>query len=119
MKTARFLAGQMERLHQGGIAVYTVRGNHDALSKITQELILPPSLKLFGGRAEAVEIDSGGLPIAIHGLSFARPHAPESLLPKYARPRPGAVNIGIMHTSLQGAAGHDPYACLLYTSRCV
>lgn len=110
MKTARFLAGQMERLHQGGIAVYKVRGNHDALSKITQELILPPSLKLFGGRAEAVEIDAGGLPIAIHGLSYARPHAPESLLPKYARPRPGAVNIGIMHTSLQGAAGHDPYA---------
>lgn len=110
MKTARFLAGQMERLHQGGIAVYKVRGNHDALSKITQELILPPSLKLFGGRAEAVEIDAGGVPIAIHGLSFARPHAPESLLPKYARPRPGAVNIGIMHTSLQGAAGHDPYA---------
>ncbi|MBN9438477.1 DNA repair exonuclease [Bosea sp. (in: a-proteobacteria)] len=110
MKTARFLAGQMERLHHGGIAAYKVRGNHDALSKITQELILPPSLKLFGGRAEAVEIDAGGISVAIHGLSFSRPHAPESLLPKYSRPRPGAVNIGIMHTSLQGAPGHDPYA---------
>lgn len=110
MKTARFLADEMKRLHEAGIAVYKVRGNHDALSRITQELVLPPSLKLFGGRAETVELRVGGLDIAIHGLSFAKPHAPESLLPKYGRPRPGAVNVGIMHTSLAGAAGHDPYA---------
>ena len=110
MKTARFLADEMKRLHEAGIVVYKVRGNHDALSRITQELILPPSLKLFGGRAETVEHRVDGLDVAIHGLSFAKPHAPESLLPKYGRPRPGAVNIGIMHTSLAGAAGHDPYA---------
>ena len=110
MKTARFLADQMRRLHEAGIAVYKVRGNHDALSRITQELVLPPSLKLFGSRAETVEFRSGGLDVAVHGLSFAKPHAPESLLPKYGRPRPGALNIGIMHTSLAGASGHDPYA---------
>lgn len=110
MKTARFLADQMKRLHEAGIVVYKVRGNHDALSKITQELVLPPSLKLFGGRSETVELRLNGLDVAIHGLSFSKPHAPESLLPKYGRPRPGAVNIGIMHTSLAGAAGHDPYA---------
>ncbi len=110
MKTARFLADQMRRLHEAGIVVYKVRGNHDALSRITQELVLPPSLKLFGGRAETVELRKNGLDVAIHGLSFAKPHAPESLLPKYGRPRPGALNIGIMHTSLAGASGHDPYA---------
>ena len=110
MKTARFLAGQMERLHQSGIAVFKVRGNHDALSKITQELILPPSLKVFGSRSECVEVRKDGVDIAIHGLSFAKPQAPESLLPKYGRPRPDSVNIGIMHTSLAGAKGHDPYA---------
>ncbi|MBN8915079.1 MAG: DNA repair exonuclease [Rhizobiales bacterium] len=110
MKTARFLADQMRRLHEAGVVVYKVRGNHDALSRITQELVLPPSLKLFGGRAETVELRLGGLDVAIHGLSFAKPHAPESLLPKYGRPRPGAFNLGIMHTSLAGASGHDPYA---------
>jgi len=52
----------------------------------------------------------GGLDIAIHGLSFAKPQAPETLLPKYKLPEPGAVNIGIMHTSLGGAPGHDQYA---------
>lgn len=110
MKTARFLASQMERLHQAGIAVYKIRGNHDALSKITAELILPPSLKVFNGRGETVEIRHGDLDIVLHGISFAKPHAPESLLSKYRRPAPDTVNIGIMHTSLAGASGHDLYA---------
>lgn len=110
MKTARFLASQMERLHDGGIAAFVVRGNHDAMSRITNELILPDTVKVFGGRAEAVEIHRDGLDIAVHGLSFAKPHAPESLLPKFRRPLPDAINIGIMHTSLAGAPGHDIYA---------
>lgn len=110
MKTARFLAGQMERLHHAGIATYTIRGNHDALSRITQELVLPPSVKIFGGRAEAIEMEANGLAVAIHGLSFAKPQAPDPLLPKYKPPVAGAVNIGIMHTSLAGAPGHDVYA---------
>ena len=110
MKTARFLAGQLERLHQGGISVFKIRGNHDSLSKITQELILPPSVKVFGGRAEAVEMRCGSLDVVVHGLSFSRPHAPDSLLPKFRHPAPDAVNIGIMHTSLAGAYGHDTYA---------
>ena len=110
MKTARFLASQMQRLHEAGIATFVIRGNHDALSRITQELILPPSLKLFGGRADAVEIVKGDLNLVMHGLSFANSQAPESLLEKYRRPSPDAINIGIMHTSLAGAPGHDPYA---------
>ena len=109
MKTARFLATQMERLHEAGINVYKIRGNHDALSKITQQLLLPPSVKVFGARAEAIELQHNGLNVAIHGLSFAKPHAPDNLLPKYKPPVTDAVNIGIMHTSLAGASGHDPY----------
>lgn len=32
MKTARFLASQMTRLHRAGVRVYMIRGNHDAMS---------------------------------------------------------------------------------------
>jgi DNA repair exonuclease SbcCD nuclease subunit len=110
MKTARFLASQMQRLHEAGIATFIIRGNHDALSRITQELILPPSVTVFGGRSHAVDISHGNLALSVHGLSFAKPQAPESLLEKFHRPTPDAVNIGIMHTSLAGAAGHDLYA---------
>ncbi|MBE7183543.1 MAG: DNA repair exonuclease [Methylobacterium mesophilicum] len=111
MKTARFLAGEMRRLHEAGIKTFIVRGNHDALSRITRELTLPPSAKVFGGRAETVSITMpNGLEIAVHGLSFAQAHAPESLLPRYKPPVPGAVNLGLMHTSLGGSPGHDAYA---------
>lgn len=112
MKTARFLAEQLRRLHAAGVKVFVIRGNHDALSKITRELVLPDSLHLFSGRAEAVEIarGRGDQPIVVHGLSFAKPHAPESLLDRYRPPVEGAVNIGLMHTSLGGAPGHDVYA---------
>jgi DNA repair exonuclease SbcCD nuclease subunit len=112
MKTARFLAAQIRRLHEAGIRVFIIRGNHDALSKITKELVFPESVKVFGGRAEAIALDrpKGELSVAIHGISFAQPHAPESLLPKFKAPIEGAANIALMHTSLAGAIGHDPYA---------
>ncbi len=111
MKTARFLAEEVRRLHEAGVRAFIIRGNHDALSRITRELVFPPTVKVFGGRAEvAMDERSGHVPVAIHGLSFSQPHAPECLLGKFKPAVDGAVNIGIMHTSLAGAAGHDPYA---------
>lgn len=112
MKTARFLAEQLRRLDQAGIRTFIIRGNHDALSRITKELVLPDSVKIFGGRAEAIAIDRapGRVPVVVHGLSFAQPHAPESLLGRFRPVVDGAVNIGLMHTSLGGAPGHDLYA---------
>ncbi|MGN7802494.1 metallophosphoesterase family protein [Ensifer sp. 22521] len=112
MKTARFLAEQLHRLHVAGIRTFIIRGNHDALSRITSELVMPESVKVFGATSEAVAVDRGGghFSVAIHGLSFAKPHAPQSLLRHYALPIPDAVNIGIMHTSLGGSEKHDLYA---------
>jgi DNA repair protein SbcD/Mre11 len=112
MKTARFLAEQIRRLHEAGIRAFIIRGNHDALSRITKELTFPDSVTVFGGRAEVMEIDrpKGDIPVAIHGLSFAQPHAPEALIGKYKPAVEGAINIGILHTSLAGAPGHDLYA---------
>lgn len=112
MKTARFLAEQIRRLHEANVRAFIIRGNHDALSKITKELTFPDSVKVFSGRTEVVEIvrDKGDTPVAIHGLSFAQPHAPESLIAKYKPAVEGAINIGLLHTSLAGAPGHDPYA---------
>lgn len=112
MKTARFLATEVSRLHAAGILVFIIRGNHDALSKITKELVLPDTTKIFGGRADAIAVpaNGSGRDVVFHGISFAQPHAPESLLPKYRPPVEGAINIGLMHTSLDGSASHDPYA---------
>lgn len=110
MKTARFLASQMTRLHQAGISVFKIRGNHDALSRISKQLVFPDTVTIFGGRSQSVLQTAGGLDVMVHGVSFASPKAPDSLLPKYSAPREGAVNVGIMHTSLAGSPGHDVYA---------
>lgn len=110
MKTARFLADQMDRLHEAGITTYKIRGNHDAMSRITSQLVLPQSVKIFGGRADPVMIRNNGLDVMIQGISFANAQSDESLLPKYRAADPSAFNIGIMHTSLNGADGHDVYA---------
>jgi DNA repair protein SbcD/Mre11 len=110
MKTARFLADQMRRLDEAGIATFLIRGNHDAESRITRELTLPESVKVFVGRAEAASFRRGGLEATVHGVSFAHKHAPESLLPKFRTPVPGTVNIGMLHTSLGGSSAHGLYA---------
>lgn len=108
MKTAAFLVGEMERLHQAGISVFLIRGNHDAESVLTRELELPSNVHVFTGHGGTVELSDQG--VAIHGASFSKPHAPESLLPKFKEPVSGYFNIGMLHTSLAGAAGHDTYA---------
>lgn len=110
MKTARFLGAQMARLTEANVRVYKIRGNHDALSRISKQLVFPEQVTIFGGRAQSVLQTAGGFDVAFHGLSFASPKAPDSLLPKYPAPQDGAVNVGIMHTSLAGAPGHDVYA---------
>lgn len=110
MKTARFLAQEMERIAAAGIPVFLIRGNHDASSKITRELTLPEEVTVFSGRAETVEAVWNGHAVAVHGISFRHPHAPESLLDHFHPPVPGVFNIGLLHTSLDGTSGHDPYA---------
>jgi len=110
MKTARFLAAELARLNAAGMRAFIIRGNHDAMSQISRELNLPPNTHVFDGRAGVETLTQGAMQVAVHGLSFRDPHAPESLLPKYRAPVADAVNIGLMHTSLNGAAGHDPYA---------
>jgi len=108
MKTAAFFTHEMRRLAKSGIHVYMVRGNHDAESRITKHLELPENVHVFSNKEETVRWKDSD--IFLHGVSFAKPHAPESLLPKYPRPRAGMVNIGLLHTSLVGSSEHDVYA---------
>lgn len=112
MATALFLMGQMRRLEAAGIGVFLIRGNHDAQSQITRELTFPPNVHVFDGRGRPMKAGTlaSGREIHVHGVSFAQPHAPASLLPTFRAPLPEAVNIGLMHTSLAGTSRHDPYA---------
>jgi exonuclease SbcD len=106
-RTAAFLTLQLERLREHRVRVFYVKGNHDVENPLTGELSLPDNVHVFDGRGGKVQLAEG---VWIHGVSFATRHAPENLLPRFPAPVDGAVNVAMLHTSLMGAEGHDPYA---------
>lgn len=107
--TGLFFTRQMARLNAAAIPVYLVAGNHDAASVLTRRLSLPANVHPFSTTAaESKEVP--GLPVVIHGRGFPGRAVPENLVPAFPPPRPGLFNIGLLHTSLTGAPGHDTYA---------
>ena len=107
--TGLFVREQMVRLGRAGVRVFIVQGNHDAQGVISRQLPWPDNVKVFSSRsAETVQLDD--LRVAIHGHSFPDREVPEDLVPGYPMAMPGYLNIGLLHTSLTGAEGHDTYA---------
>ena len=106
LKSRAFLIAQLARASEAGVPTVLIRGNHDALLDHKAHGDLGPNIHLLHKGAPTVEIGSA----AFHGLSFDAAHVAKSFLPDYPRPVPGKRNVGLMHTSLDGAQGHDPYA---------
>ncbi|GAA4411234.1 metallophosphoesterase family protein [Quisquiliibacterium transsilvanicum] len=108
-RTGLFFREQMLRLTRAGTRVFVVKGNHDAASQITRQLPPIDGVHEFSSsRSETVDLPELG--VAIHGRSFPNRAVPEDLVPSYPAPVPGRFNIGLLHTSLTGREGHDPYA---------
>jgi DNA repair exonuclease SbcCD nuclease subunit len=103
--TGLYFVKELERLRP--MPVFLVRGNHDAASEVTQKLRLPPHVHEFSEDAAETKIVGD---LAVHGLSFPRRAIPESLVPRYPAPVPDKFNVGLLHTSCEGATGHNPYA---------
>ena len=107
--TGLFFAGQLARLSRARILVFLIQGNHDAESQISRKLTLPEGVHLFGTRkAETVELPD--LKVALHGRSFAERAVSENMVRSYPLAHAGWFNIGLLHTSLDGRAGHASYA---------
>ncbi|WP_231974505.1 metallophosphoesterase family protein [Pseudonocardia sp. HH130630-07] len=107
--TGAFFVRQLSRLHDEGVPVFLINGNHDAESEITRSLRLPPNThRLSVEEPESVVLDDLGL--AVHGQGFARRAVLENLVPAYPDRVPGLVNAGMLHTSVQGDDRHDTYA---------
>ena len=107
--TGLFFIRQMGRLRQAGIPVYLLYGNHDAESDMTRSLTLPDNVHVFSSRkAETFTIES--LKVAIHGRSFKQKATTENMVPNYPEPVSGWLNIGVLHTALEGNAEHATYA---------
>src|SRR3989344_508380 len=107
--TGLFFVRQMARLGEKGIQVYAVRGNHDAESKMTRRLPWPQNVHFFSSKKpESIIVDN--LDVVVHGQSFASPKVIEDLALGYPAAARGKINIGILHTSLDGRPGHATYA---------
>lgn len=106
LKSRAFLIAQLLRASEAGVPTVLIRGNHDALLDHRAHGDLGPNIHLLHKGDPTVEI--GGS--AFHGLSFDEAHVSKSFLPDYPTPVPDKRNVGLMHTSLDGAPGHDPYA---------
>jgi len=107
--TGLFFAHQMTRLRDAGVQVAMIRGNHDAASQISKNLRLPDNVhELSAKQAQTLTLDALG--VAIHGQSFANRAVTENLACSYPERVAGLLNIGLLHTSVTGRRGHEPYA---------
>jgi DNA repair protein SbcD/Mre11 len=103
-------AGQ---LSNAGIPVVVIRGNHDAENVMTSSLPLRANpdgspILMASDRVESRAFESMG--IVVHGRSFPTRSVKENLAIDYPVPHSGLFNIGLLHTSLTGAEGHDNYS---------
>lgn len=107
--TGLFFVGQMTRLKEAGVRVFSVRGNHDHESKMGKKLSPPDNVTELSTKKPVTVVDEA-LGIAVHGQGFAKRKVDEDLAADYPEAVDGLLNFGILHTSLDGRPGHDSYA---------
>lgn len=107
--TGLFFVSQMKRLRDAGIGVVIARGNHDALSRIPSHLRLPDNVRELGTeRAETVAFEE--LDVAVHGQSYPTHAVTADLAAHYPKAIAGTLNVGLLHTALEGHPDHATYA---------
>ncbi len=107
--TALFFANQMARLGEADIPVVLISGNHDAASRMTRTLRLPGHVTTLSvEQPDSVRFEDLG--VVVHGQGFATPAVMDNLALAYPPPVAGMFNIGLLHSTVDGAEGHDPYA---------
>ena len=107
--TGLFFIDRISRLRKENIRVFLASGNHDAASQITKALRLPDNVHLFSTKQpETVTIEPLG--VAVHGQGYHTRALADNLARNYPQALPHYLNIGLLHTSLTGRPGHEPYA---------
>jgi DNA repair exonuclease SbcCD nuclease subunit len=109
VRTGLFFVARMSRLADAGIPVVVISGNHDAESRITGKLPYPANVRVLSAdRPETFRLEAQR--VAVHGQGYAHQKENRNLAAAYPDPIPGWFNIGLLHTAMEGRAGHEPYA---------
>ncbi len=107
--TAVFLQRQLRVLGEAGIDVVIALGNHDAANEITKRLKLPSNVRVFSHQQpESIILEAAG--VALHGQSYASRAVVEDLSANYPAAIANYLNVGVLHTSLNGRPNHERYA---------
>ena len=94
--------------------MFLVRGNHDAASQIAKSLTLPDNVREFSCQGpETVILTALG---SLHGQGYLQRQETSNLARNYPDPVPGLVNIGLLHTALDGREGMNPMLPALWMS---
>jgi DNA repair exonuclease SbcCD nuclease subunit len=107
--TGLYFISEMKRLRDAGIKAYIELGNHDAASRMAAGLPWPDHIRFFDHK-QPERIVVPGCDATLYSQSFRRPHVEEDLTSTWPIGDPGTFNIGVLHTSANGAPGHVPYA---------
>ncbi|QDT12305.1 metallophosphoesterase family protein [Planctomycetes bacterium K23_9] len=112
-RTGMFFVKQATKLRDAGIPILVIRGNHDAANIMTNSLPLPANpdgspIMMADEKVDTRVFDDLG--IAVHGRSFGKRAEKDGMVKHYPSPHSGMFNLGLLHTSLLGGDGHDPYA---------
>ncbi|MCK1333306.1 metallophosphoesterase [Bradyrhizobium sp. CW9] len=106
--TGLFFVRAVSALHRAGIPTFMVKGNHDAESLMSRGLAYPNTVNVFpSSKAATIILDA--YRVVLHGRSFPNRFTAE-FVETYPARRDGWLNIGVLHTSLDGRPGHEGYA---------
>jgi exonuclease SbcD len=95
----RFFASEMGRLGDAGVPVMVAAGNHDVVCP--HATAYSRNVRWFPADAPAsFVLDDIG--VAMHGQGLADPVEASDLSVSFPAPVPGYVNVGVLHTSLEG-----------------
>lgn len=108
-ETGEYFVQALRRLRESGVEVALVHGNHDAESTITRRLTMPAGVRVLRtDQPESAEFPDLG--VVVHGQGYGVRDVLANLAQHYPRRREGWVNVGLLHTGIQGVAGHARYA---------
>ena len=108
-ETGEYFVRGLDRLRQNRIEVALLYGNHDAESSITKRLTMPEGVRVLG-TAEPESVEFPDLGVVVHGQGYAVRDVMDNLARHYPKRRDGWINVGVLHTGMQGVAGHERYA---------
>lgn len=113
LRAQRAFQQAAERLQEQGIPLFAVHGNHDPLQEYRARLSLPDNVHVFGSdQVETVVVKSrdGEQLASVSGISYARAAVTDNLAERFPSPDGSLFAIAMLHTNVDGDAGHDNYA---------